>query len=137
MTKQTINAIRLFSQTLSRITPVVKNLLCRKYCTTTKPKESRLYFPYSKKTSGKQENFSLSARVRTLTKPAILPQAESREPIPKYIYPHETQSKHMFVFVILFYHIKQRKSIVYVQNLVCLTIFFEALKNGGNVYSRR
>ena len=85
---------------------VVKN------CTTTKPYISRFVSFYVKRL---RVNGRISpTSVKMYAKQSLLMLAsltKGKFPL-NYIYPHKTYSKHMFVFVILFYHIKIQKSIV-------------------------
>ena len=85
---------------------------CRKKLHDNKTLNKPFCFPLCKTTSGKRENISHKRKNVRQTKPAdACKLRKGAEPL-NYIYPHKAYSKHMFVSVILFYHIKMGKSIL-------------------------
>ena len=107
---------------------------CRKKLYDNKTLNKPFCFPLCKTTSGEREKISHKRKNVHQTKPAdacklnkgeirsprtanpsqtevCFPLIKGQKPL-NYIYPHKAYSKHMFVFVILFYHIKIQKSIV-------------------------
>ena len=101
---------------------------CRKKLHDNKTLNKPFCFPLCKTTSGERENISHKRKNVRQTKPAnacklnkgqnrsprtanpsqtkvCFPLIKGQKPL-NYIYPHKTYSKHMFVFVVLFYHIK-------------------------------
>ena len=84
---------------------VVKN------CTTTKPYISRFVSFYVKRLRANERNYPTSVKIyakQSLPMLASLTKGQN----PLNIYPHKAYTKHMFVFVILFYHTFFIKSIV-------------------------
>ena len=99
---------------------------CRKNLHDNKTLNKSFCFPLCKRLRANVRNYPTSVRKRTLTKPADackLNEGANRSPqtanpsqtkvcfplikgqkLLNYIYPHKAYSKHMFVFVILFYH---------------------------------
>ena len=107
---------------------------CCKKLYNNKTLYKRFCFLLCKTTSGERENISHKRKNVHQTKPAdacklnkgefrsprtanpsqtkvCFPLIKGQNPL-NQIYPHKSYSKHMFVFVILFYHIKIQKSIV-------------------------
>ena len=85
---------------------------CRKNLYDNKTLSKPFCFPLHKTTLGKRKKLSYKCTKRTLTKPADACKLNKRAKPLNYIYPHKAYSKHMFVFVILFYHNFAIKSIV-------------------------
>ena len=86
---------------------------CRKKLYDNKTLNKPFCFPLCKTTSGKRENDSHKRKSVRQTKPADARKLNKGDKFPlNYIYPHKAYSKHMFVFITLFYHIKMQKSIL-------------------------
>ena len=77
---------------------------CRKKLYDNKTLKKPFCFPLCKTTSDKRENISHKRKNVRPTKPADACKLNKGEIPFNYIYPHKAYSKHMFVFVILFYH---------------------------------
>ena len=85
---------------------------CRKNSYDNKTLNKPFCFPLYKTTLGKRKKLSYMCTKRTLTKPADVCKLKQGEEPLNYIYPHELYSKHVFVFVILFFHTKKQKSML-------------------------
>jgi hypothetical protein len=81
---------------------------CRKKLHDNKTRWKPFCLLLCKTTSGKQENVSHKRNNIRQTKPADACKLNKGDTFPpNYIYPHKAYSKHMFVFIILFYHKNQ------------------------------